>query len=161
MNVWKSEDWKSYYASHKTRSGIRMNYDRGIDEDLKLAIQRLVSWLRREFVFPIRLHVYVKNDLLVEAMDGDMVYSVFLWSDSKLEEPYIKIAVADYPELLEDIGRDRAMGTIMMDLLKQFTHYFQWLNDADLKLNDEGLRRQGYLLARRVLNKYADMVKHP
>ena len=61
MDIWKSEVWKDKYKDHNVRKGLRLKFDRGIDEKLKTGFKEYCRWLRSEYTFPIRVPVYVKN----------------------------------------------------------------------------------------------------
>ena len=38
MDILKSEVWKDKYKDHNVRKGLRLKFDRGIDDKLKAAI---------------------------------------------------------------------------------------------------------------------------
>ena len=78
MDIWKSEVWKDKYKDHNVRKGLRLKFDRGIDEKLKTGFKEYCRWLRSEYTFPIRVPVYVKNFKKIKAMDGEYVFGTFL-----------------------------------------------------------------------------------
>ena len=159
MSIWECSEWKSVYLNSKCRSGIKVDFDKEVNIDLRNAIKEMIVWLRTEYEFPIRVRIYVKKDLLVKATDGDMVPDLFFWPDNRYDEPYIKLATGDYDELLETLDRDDAIATILIALLHEMTHYFQWING--LEITDPSLDEQARICARTVLNDYADKRDHP
>ena len=159
MSIWKSKEWKKYYLQKAYIKGIKINFDKDVNEDVKRAIKEIMAWLRTQYEFPKRLHIYVKKSLLVRARDGDKIPDLFFWPDSRDGKPYIKIATGDYPELLENLGRDNALATILFALLEELTHYFQWLNGMEFQ--EEKLKKQANRCARQIMNAYAETRDHP
>lgn len=159
MNIWECSEWESVYLNSNCRKGIKIDFDKEVDMDLRNAIKTMIAWLRTEYEFPIRVRIYIKKDLLVKATDGDMCPDFFFWPADRYDEPYIKLATGDYNELLEELGRDDAIGTILIALLHEITHYFQFVNG--LEFSDPSLDKQAKKCARAVLNDYADTRDHP
>ena len=159
MDIWKSNKWQAYYGENELRCGIKVNYDKNVNADVKKAINEMVSWLRKEYIFPVRVRVYIKENVLVRCLDGTFAPDVFFWPYSRDIEPYIKFAVGDYDKLLHKLGRDDALATVLKALLRNFTHYFQWLND--IKLTPIGEQRQATRYARIRLDEYAQTRDHP
>ena len=131
-----------------------MYYECGVDPEVKTSIQNMVNWLRKKYVFPIRIHVYVKKGLLIKARDGDMVEDLFFWPDCRDDEPYIKIATGDYFEYVDEVGKDEAILPILRSLLQELTHYFQWLNG--MEFNSDTLPRQARRYAIKILDEYLE-----
>lgn len=104
MDIWKSEVWKDKYKEHNVRKGLRLKFDRGIDEKLKTGFKEYCRWLRSEYTFPIRVPVYVKNFKKIKAMDGEYVFGTFLGPFNFLEEPYVRVAAGDFKESFEEMG---------------------------------------------------------
>ena len=100
-----------------------------------------------------------KKKELVKTKKGELVPDLFFWPYSREDEPYIKIATGDYPALVEKLGVDDALATILLALLREMTHYYQWLNDV--KLTPIGEQRQATRYARMILNEYAETREHP
>lgn len=159
MNIWECNEWESVYLNSNCRKGIKIDFDKEVNMDLRNAIKTMIAWLRTEYEFPIRVRIYIKKDLLVKATDGDRVSDFFFWPANRYDEPYIKLAAGDYNELLERLGRDDAIATILIALLQEITHYFQWING--LEFADPSLDEQAKKCARAVLNDYADTRDHP
>ena len=87
------------------------------------------------------------------------------------EEPYIRIAVGDYEDLLRerfhgDIqeGKDNALAAILCSIAHELSHYFQWIKDQEAwcELEDHTkYERQAAYYAREIVRDYADVVDHP
>ena len=158
MDIWTSNKWQSYYTNIVHRSGIRIICETGVNTDVKHAIHNLVVWLRQNYEFPMRIHVYVKKTVFVKALDGDLVRDRFVWPYNRSEEPYITIGTGDYDDLLKYRNKDDALATILMAFLENVAHYYQWLNDMDF--SSPNLKRQARLSARRRLNEYSANIEH-
>lgn len=53
----------------------------------------------------------------------------FLAPSDPEQEPYIRLAVGDYLQLLAAWGQDSALASILRSLAHELTHYFQWVRD--------------------------------
>ena len=154
MNIWQCQNWKEIYDGYNIRSGLRLRFDRGVDEDVKIACKKYCKWLRKEYFFPLRIPIYVKNALKIQARDGELVYGTFLGPYDFLEEPYIRISVGDYRELLLKYGQKDALLEYLYIITHELTHYFQWINQ--IKLTDIGEERQATKYANFILERYIE-----
>jgi len=161
MNIWRCNNWKVYYndVNNLHRKGLRFKFDSGISSDVKSVCKDFGKWLRQEFVFPIRLPIYVKNTETIIAKDGESVYGTFSFSDNREFEPYIRIAVGDYQIEQEKIGRSRAMTTILLQIAHEITHYYQWINGYDLSEGKAETQAVKYSL--KIKNEYAMTREQP
>ena len=159
MDIWKSDKWQEHYLNGKYRKGIKIDFDSNVNISVKQAIKNISNWLRKNYIFPIRLRIYVKSNTLIKARDGSKVPDLFFWPYNRDDEPYIKIATGDYDDLLKRLGKDDALATILFALLRNITHYFQWLNDTNLTATGE--QRQATRYARIKLHEYAETREHP
>ena len=66
MNIWESKKWEKYCLKKSNRSGIRLDFDANIDQELRMAFKRFVAWVKKRYKFPVRVRVYVKNKELVK-----------------------------------------------------------------------------------------------
>ena len=87
------------------RSGLHIRGQRG-HPHVRAALVRYARWLRLQFDFPIFVPVYLLSSATVRTMHGvECSASIFLpWKRD--EEPYIRIATGDYPQLRRERGRD-------------------------------------------------------
>ena len=159
MNIWKIDKWKKYYTEHPHRKSLRVRYEKNVDSEVKRAIKECVNWLRSEYVFPKRVHIYVKETGRIKAKNGEMVCGTFFRPADRNREPYIKIATGDYAQLLEKRGKDNALAAMLYTLFYELTHYFQWLNDLDLTLIGE--ERQATNYSQIIMFAYSETRDHP
>ncbi len=160
MNLWKEEHWKEQLAlqNQKNRTGLRFRFDTGIHQDVRNACMEFGKWLRAEYAFPVRIPVYFRNVPRLRCIDGDWAYETFFCPDDRWQEPYIRIAVGDYNDLLKKWGKDNALATYLLAVAYGLTLYYQWINDVGL--SERGKKRQATVYSKRVLNKYADTRDH-
>ena len=140
-HVWVLCNWKNNpELTIDRRTGLRLRIDKEVNPHLRMACLDFSRWLRREYLFPVRVRVYIKSDRRIRAKDGDSVCGTFWRPDNYLEEPYARIATGDYVDLCEMHGEDNAVIEILLCVAHELTHYFQWINN--LELTSRGEERQ-------------------
>ncbi len=160
MNIWNKTDWKVFYGNEIKRSGLRVRFDSGVDDEVKRACKEFISWLRLQYVFPKRVRLYIKKDRRVKCKySQEIACGVFFRPANRDVEPYIRIATGDYTELVQKYGVDNALATILWSIAHELTHYFQWLNDLDLTFIGE--ERQATNYANKIIDEYAQTREHP
>lgn len=109
MHIWYLENWKKWIDLEEDgyRSGLRMRFDTEVEVQVREFCKKFAKWLRKEFFFPIRIVIYIKEDYRIRARDGEYVVGTFLWLTIYGTEPYIRIAAGDYQELKESRGEER------------------------------------------------------
>ncbi len=154
MHIWYSDKWKKYINSHDPaiKKGLHMRMDRSIDPEVRMFFLDFAKWLRREFVFPIRVNVYVKADYRIKAKDGDMVVGTMWRPEDANSYPYIRLAAGDYHELVDERGEEQAMWAILASFAHELTHYYQYINHLQLTLTGE--ERQAEAYTKRILEAY-------
>lgn len=161
-HIWAIEDWEKNIDLDREghRTGLRLRFDKDIDDEVRRACKEFAVFLRREYFFPIRIIVYIKNTPKIIAMDGDKVYGTFSWvEDDYTAEPHARVAAGDYPDLCRKWSKDSALTAILLTIAHELTHYFQWINS--LQLTPIGLERQATKYARYILDEYAETREHP
>lgn len=155
MHLWQLNKWKSFYQSIECRRGLRVRYEKGVDPELKKCIADFCQWIRREFDFPIRVVIYVKNTNLIKAADGEMVVGTFLGPFDRTLEPYIRVAMGDYDSLVKELGSFNAVACELECIAHELSHYFQWING--LKLTPKGEERQASYYANAIVLEYIEI----
>lgn len=151
--IWKLNDWRSRPEIHDgRRAGLRCRIDREVDPRLRRACLDFCKWLRREYLFPVRVRVYIRSDRRIRAKNGERVCGTFWWPYDICEEPYVRIAAGDFAELCRRKGEEEAVREILLCIAHELTHYYQWLND--LKLTERGEERQASMQSKLVVNAY-------
>lgn len=155
MSNWK----KNLNNGVPRRIGIRFRYDRSVDAEVKRACSQFAIWLRTEYYFPLRILVYVKGTKTIRTKDGENVVGSFFEPFSYLDEPYIRIATGDYHELVDKLGKDNALATILASLAHELTHYYQWING--IQLTAIGRERQATRYSNYIVDEYSSTCEHP
>ena len=145
------------------RGGIRLRFDPGVDPEVRRALMQFVRWLQTQYAFPVRVPVYVRAAERLLCRDGDLACGTFLGPSDPEQEPYIRLAVGDYPQMLAAWGQDSALASILRSLAHELTHYFQWVRDpvGHQTADESRLERQADRCARETLYDYADVYAHP
>ena len=162
MHIWTSEEWKTNpHIASARRTGLRLVIECSVDKDLGASCRRFAQWIRKEYYFPLRVPVYIKGARFIKTMDGDTAVGTFFEPDTFNMEPYIKIATGDYSDLLESIGRDNAIASILNSISHELTHYFQWINGLTSKLTPIGIERQATMYSHFIVDEYSETCEHP
>ena len=147
------------YFKEPRREGIRLRFEKDVCSEIREECIQFVQWLRKEYQFPMRVVIYVKNAEQMKAMNGEMVSATFFGPYDLMQEPYIKVATGDYEENAEKWGKDSALTAILLTIAHELTHYFQWINS--LSLTPIGQERQATKYARYIMDDYAETRDHP
>lgn len=155
--LWCLNKWKRNIdiTEEDHKFGLRMHYESKVDPEVREHLDKFAKWLRREFVFPLRVNVYVKAARWIKAQDGDMVVGTILRPADYHECPYIRLATGDYPDLVMELGRDRAILAILHTFAHELTHYYQHINA--LALTDRGEERQAKSYADDIILEYIEV----
>ena len=167
------KDW-SKYIDWECRSGIRLRFEKGVDPEVKRACTEFVWWLREEYEFPIRVPIYFKASKQVKArITGELCSATFFGPIDLHEEPYIRVAVGDYEDLLKEWfngdvqkTKDNALAAMLHSIAHELSHYFQWIKrheewDGEGTYDEVRDERQAVYYAREIVRDYADVVDHP
>ena len=152
-SVWLYKTVKDSKENKKWEtSGLRMHFDKGVDSEVYRFCMSFAKWLRKEFIFPLRVNVYIRSNYRIKAKDGDLVVGT-MWRPADASSfPYIRLATGDYQEMVERSSRDSAMWQILHTFAHEITHYYQYINK--LKLTLTGEERQAKHWAERILSEY-------
>lgn len=156
--LWECKDWNTYIDGN-CRKGVRLRFDKAVDKEVKRACKEYVCWLRTQYDFPIRVPIYFKASKYVTSSTGEQVSAIFFGPYDKTLEPYIKVSVGDYQDLLEKNGKDNALAAILHSITHELSHYYQWIKEYDF--DTEKLERQAQYYATEILYDYAEIREHP
>ena len=162
MHIWTIEKWRRYIDGDSLKGwGIYIRCEKCIDDEVKRSCKEFISWIRKVYVFPIRVRIYLKAAERIKALDGDWAVGTFFepYKYDGSIEPYIRIATGDYADMEAKWGKDDALARILATIAHELTHYFQWINN--LKLTPMGRERQANQYAGFILAEYAHTRTHP
>ena len=136
------------------RAGLRIRGGRG-NPVVRHALIRFARWLRSGHAFPVRVPVYLSAKRRLITVHSGVVTASFFGPDDRREEPYIRIATGDYPELRASRGRDNALASFVTSLAHEVVHYEQWLDSKRFS------ERDAVRSALSILRRYERTVDHP
>ncbi|MBE6679452.1 MAG: hypothetical protein E7598_02900 [Ruminococcaceae bacterium] len=148
MNLWN--EFKISKQEKIESNGIVLHFEKGIDAELKNKYIDFARWLRKNYVFPKRIHVYVLDAYMVALKNGNLVYGKFSWF--KKRNPIIKIPSRIEEEMFKEFTLDELHLSILSSFVHELTHYFQWIKD--LKQSNATSERQANYFRYRILDKY-------
>ena len=101
MNLWQSFE--------KTRCkledrGICLHFEKGIERKLRALYLDFTGWLRRNYVFPVHLTVYILDREKVRLRNGELSYGSFRWYAGR--SPSIRIPSKIEADLLKECSLD-------------------------------------------------------
>lgn len=140
-----------------------------VDREVNLAIRRVytdfVGWLKREYLFPVEVTVYLKKEKAIYTPDGKAESGKYKFRYLEDGTPKLEIFIVtgDFCEVLESCegNIDAAYATDLQFLVHMLTHYYQWLNDSWDSLTDRQIERQADWYAQEILYDYAETREHP
>lgn len=141
MDIWKAKE--SYYIFQKTL--IRIS---------KLLFNILLDGCRKQYCFPIKLVINIKNtSYVVNSITGEKATaSIFLPFD-KNRLPHMQVSIGNYEDLKE-IDLLSADCNVLESIAHEITHYYQWLKDDAGTGNFS--ERQARYKAKQIVYKYLD-----
>lgn len=148
MNLWQKFE-KSKNQSFENEK-IIFHYEDGIDVELKKLYCSFAGWLRNNYVFPVRINVYILNCEKIRLSNGQMAYGSFRWYPKK--NPVIRIPSAVNNDLLEEYAIEEIYEQILSSLVHELTHYFQWV--IGLNQSNAVSERQANYYRYRIIEKY-------
>lgn len=158
MNLWKIQ--KANHMASFDKTGLHLRVEQGVNPEVRRSCLSFSKWLREQYVFPVRVIIYIKKSYYISAQNGENVYGTCWRPFDKSKSPYIRISTGDYDELVVSKGQDNALATILFCIAMMLTHYYQWLNDINgLTEEEEELQAEKY--AKKILSLYSQTRDHP
>lgn len=151
MNPWSAKNYRKIYDNSDIRTGIALRFEKGVHGDIKLLFTDFAKWLRKNYHFPIRVTVYVKESETITLMNGNIAWGSFRYFDT-FDEPYIRIPTGDYLDQAEIEGKENAAYTILSSFVHELTHYFQWINQFEQ--SDKSSERQANYYRNIIIDLY-------
>ena len=140
------KDKNNFQDSSKLR-GLRITFDKKIEQNRIAEVKRFADWLRKRYYFPIRCDVHIDFCSYFEKRDNKDVDSVvdFYYKESTL--PSIRIAA--YP-MKKSKDKDFYI-QIQARLAYALTFYYQWFfyafdERSDRSLKIEATKWQNYIM---------------
>ena len=158
--LWECKDC-SIRSEYVGETGIKEYFDSKVNEEVRKACTQYIAWLRTQYDFPVRVPIYFKEREYIVTSKGEQCSALFFGPYDKSEEPYIKVAVGDYPKLLRECDdKDDALAAILSSITHELSRYFQWIKDIYVD-DDPKRERQAIYYAREIVLDYAETREHP
>lgn len=127
----KKNLWESYAVKNcpMESAGLRLHIERGIDPVLRRKFLFLAKQLRKCYVFPVPVSVYVVASGKVTLRSGESAYGSFRWFPRRT--PMIRVAAAYEESALEEYGKAELDVMILSSLLHELTHYYQYCSGLE------------------------------
>ena len=152
MSLWKQFEKTNCNLENKT---IRIRFEKGIHKALRNDYLLLIKYLRKKYVFPYRLNIYVINKNQVKLMDGRMSWGKFHWYLSK--DSYIVIPSKVEKSKLNGYTLTEEYYSILGSLIHELSHYYQMC--SDLKQNDRVSEKQADYYRFKILDEWLDSLE--
>ncbi|EKD26013.1 MAG: TPR-repeat-containing protein [uncultured bacterium] len=134
--------------------GLRIRGEH-VPKVVKDACIRYAKWLRKHYVFFIRVPIYLKPTKYIKSINGELVSASFFAPYNKTVEPYIRVAVGHYCEDRKKKGRYKALAIILHSISHELVHYFQW--GEKFESTERNVSRKASIM----VNQYLEMVENP
>ena len=124
--------WNSFKITNNTNiinGGISLHFEKNIDNDLRIEYIHFVKWLRKNYIFPIHINVYILNCEKVMLLNGNLAYGSFRWFRKR--PPRIVIpSLINYSDYI-GLTKEDIYITVMSSLVHELTHYFQYVKGLE------------------------------
>lgn len=158
MNPACLEQWKEIYSPNCC-SGLFLHFDHDVHGYVRDWLCEYARWLRRTYMFPVRIHVYCRYGDKVPCRDGSLAASVMLIPDARNMYSNIRLACGPFRNgdpVTQEMWEETQL--IMYVFTRHVMHYFQFINsrwDPDEK-EKRTLEWQASYYAKRTLNRFLD-----
>ena len=151
-NLWEANSVAG--VSSENSAPVLFHFEKGLDPVLKKKFMLFAAWLRKNYRFPVKLHIYILNTEKVRLRSGKTAYGSFRWFQKRT--PSIQIPAAVESQLLTVCSLNEIHEMIMSSLVHELSHYYQWVSGAE-QSNAVSERQANYYRYRILERFYADL----
>jgi len=152
MISWVEKEYKNYYKDSARASGIRYkynNYGEDFDKSTVEDIRKFISFLRKNYYFPIRLNILFCNTRAFNHhIDNHTYYGAFYNMNDEKRKVYPRISIA------ARVTKNNSLEEIFFTLAHEITHYYQWYFLEDEKRTNRSLETEANKWANYILGLY-------
>ena len=152
MNIWDS--YRKDKCNLKSE-GFSLHFERGIDSKLRDYYISFSKWLRKEYVFPTHINIYLKNCETIKLNSGIRAYGSFKYFEKN--PPRIIIPSKVEKKLLNEFSVDELYEQILSSFVHELTHYYQYV--SGLEQTKAVSERQANHFRYSIIEKYYDEMK--
>lgn len=127
MNLWQRFE-RDRNGDTPTK-GVSLHFEKGIEPEFRKLCIQFVRWLRKNYCFPVHVHIYIKDCEKIRLLNGQMAYGGFRYFEHR--PPYIRIPARVEAHLREEYEDLDIYYSILSSLVHELTHYYQWVADLD------------------------------
>lgn len=136
---------------------LKLRFENDVPKDLRANIKSFLWWIRRNYVFPYPLTIYILNSKrVITYQDEKEVSASIFFPYNPRHYPNIRISIGDYQTECGSQGEFQTNCSILASIAHEITHYFQWLKqnmDTENAIFDE---KQARYKAVQIVNKFID-----
>ena len=132
-NIWYSARWKKYIDEEKYKTGLQVHFTKEMTNDTRETCKKFCRFLRKEYVFPIKVHIYMR---LCEKAENSYVFNFADVEEGKSQEIKLKIALP-YDALQSE-------NAVCVYIIKGLTYYFLHINHIKYNEADEKYYLENY-----------------
>ena len=148
MNLWQR--YRRTNRNAEASGGISFRFEKGIEPEFRTLCMRFAAWLRKEYVFPVHINVYIKDCEKIRLLGGQMAYGGFRYFESR--SPYIRIPARIEPAARDEYEDIEIYYGILSSLVHELTHYYQWA--AGLEQTNAVSERQANQFRFRIIEQF-------
>ena len=128
----------------------------GVPSDVRVAVHKFVSWIRKRNEFPARFPIYIKPEKVFTVNSKGETEAIFFNAYKRKEEPYLSVAVGDYEAWVEKLrNKNDALCTILYSVAYGIACYERWIESADITEAYTERRK------REIMEEYMESVDSP
>lgn len=141
-SIWIDLKYKDFYLDNKP-SGLYLYCDKSLDDNTLSQIKLFIAWLKKNYYFPIRCNVVMKNEKQFHSSKGDYYCQGIFFAPEDLSH-------AKLPRIY--VASDTEFEYVVFTVAHELTHYYQWFFFQDEKRSDRSLELEA--------NKYAKWITY-
>ncbi|ATW27220.1 HEAT repeat domain-containing protein [Candidatus Formimonas warabiya] len=136
--------------------GLYVQYEKGVNYDVRRGSINFVKWIRGNMEFPIQLTIFLTNNYQITTKQTKELVSAVFWGPYSLEEkPYIKVATGDFEDLVCQMGKYSAIAATLNSITHELIHYQQWLINPRFKNGEREAKKK----AREIVISYLQFLE--
>lgn len=154
MISWITKEYKEWYKDSAKASGIRYKFydnENQFDKNTTQSIKEFISFLRKNYYFPIRLNVlFCNTSYFNHYIDNHIYYGAFYDMEDEKKKVYPRISIA------AKVDKHNNLKDILYTLAHEITHYYQWYFLEEDKRTSRSLEIEANKWAKYILNFYSN-----
>ncbi|MBO5295340.1 MAG: hypothetical protein J6B71_08885 [Clostridia bacterium] len=147
MNLWEQHKKTKNDAKNQN---LMLHFDPDIEPELKTLYLSFSRWLRKEYFFPKKIHIYIRNCENIRLKNGKPAYGSFRYYQKRTSMIQIPSKVEEH--LLGEYTKEDLYEQILSSFVHELTHYYQWIDN--LEQDNAVSERQANYFRYRIIEQY-------